>query len=95
MDEPDVCADRPMSVNRPSQSILTQAFEGRTPMNIPSTNWAFDAEDRKVYWAWLRGTLAVYGAIALCGMVAAAFLATANIPNVEAFLTTAVALASP
>jgi hypothetical protein len=48
-------------------------------MHIPSPNWAFDAEDRKVYRAWLQGALAVYGAV----------------PTVAEYLTTAVALASP
>jgi hypothetical protein len=64
-------------------------------MHTPSPNWAFDAEDRKVYRAWLQGALAVYGAVALCGITAVAFLAAANAPNVSEYLTNAVALASP
>jgi hypothetical protein len=64
-------------------------------MHIPSLNWAFDAEDRKVYRAWLQGAVAVYGVVALCGIAAVAFLAAANAPNVAEYLTTAVALASP
>jgi hypothetical protein len=59
------------------------------------TNCSFNAEDRKVYLHWLRGTLAAYGVIALCSILGAALLSTSNIPNMEEFLTTAVALASP
>jgi hypothetical protein len=64
-------------------------------MHIPSTNRAFNADDHKVYHAWLQGIVAVYGAVALCGIAAVTFLAMANVPNVAEFLTTAVALASP
>jgi hypothetical protein len=64
-------------------------------MNTLSTNCAFNAEDRKVYSAWLRATLAAYGAVVLCGIAAVAFLAIASTPNVAEFLSTAVALASP
>jgi hypothetical protein len=64
-------------------------------MHTPSMNRAFNAEDRNVYRAWLQGTLAVYGAVALCSIAAVAALATTNTPNIADFLTTAVALASP
>jgi len=60
-----------------------------------SAHCAFDAADRKVYWAWLRATLAVYGAAVSCGIAAVAFLAMANTPNAAGFLTAAAALASP
>jgi hypothetical protein len=63
-------------------------------MNTLSKNCAFDAKDREVYSAWLRGTLAAYGAVVLCG-VAAVLLATSNPPDVAEYLTTAVALAAP
>jgi hypothetical protein len=64
-------------------------------MNTPSTNCAFNAEDRKVYTTWLRGTLAAYGAVVLCGIAVVVFLTAANTPNIAEYLTTAVALASP
>jgi hypothetical protein len=64
-------------------------------MRVQSTNWAFSAEDRKVYNAWLQGTLAVYGAVALSAIAAVTLLAMANTPNVAEMLTAAVALASP
>jgi hypothetical protein len=64
-------------------------------MNTLSANCPFNAEDRRVYGAWLRGALAAYGAVVLCGVAAVAFLATANTPNIAEFLTIAVALASP
>ena len=64
-------------------------------MYILSTNCSFNAEDRKVYRDWLRGTLAVYGVVALCSILGVALLSTSNIPNMEEFLTTAVVLASP
>jgi hypothetical protein len=90
-----------MGVNRQmSRSMnLHNRFEpgiaGRTQMHTPSTNCAFNAEDREVYRAWLQGTLAVYGAVAMCGIASVTFLAMANAPNVAEFLKTAVALASP
>jgi hypothetical protein len=64
-------------------------------MHMPSANWAFNAEDQKVYWDWLRGTLAVYSVVAVSAIMTVAFLATANVPNIDQFLTTAVVLASP
>jgi hypothetical protein len=66
-----------------------------TQMNTMSTRYALDAADRKVYWVWLRATLAAYSAVVLCGIAAVAFLAIANTPNAAGFLTAVVALASP
>jgi hypothetical protein len=60
-----------------------------------STNCAFSVEDRKVYQDWLRGTLAVYGVVVLCSILGVALMSASNIPNMEEFLTTAVALAAP
>jgi hypothetical protein len=64
-------------------------------MYNPSRNETFSPEDRKVYYAWLQGTLAMYGAIALSAIAAVAFLAAASTPNVAEMMTAAVALASP
>jgi hypothetical protein len=64
-------------------------------MYSQSVNCSFNAEGRKDYQDWLAGTLAVYGVVVLCSILAVALLSTSNIPNTEEFLTTAVALASP
>jgi hypothetical protein len=64
-------------------------------MNTMSRHCALNAADRKVHRAWLQATLAAYGAVALCGIAAVAFLAVASMPNAAGFLTAAVALVSP
>ncbi len=64
-------------------------------MDTLSKNGAFDAEDRKVYSNWLRGTLVAYGAVVLCAIAAIMVQVTVNAPNAADFMTTAIALASP
>jgi hypothetical protein len=62
-------------------------------MDMTSKNRAFDAEDRKVYGAWLQGTLVAYGVVVFCGIAAVAVQAMTN--TTAEFMTTAIALASP
>lgn len=60
------------------------------------SNCTLDIEDRKTYAAWLRGTVAAYGAVVLFSIAAVMALpALTNAPNAAEYLTTAVALASP
>ena len=64
-------------------------------MDTMSKRGVFDAEDRKVYSSWLRGTLVAYVAVVLCTIAAIAVQVTVNAPNAAEFMTTAIALASP
>jgi hypothetical protein len=64
-------------------------------MDTLSKSGAFNAEDRKVYISWLRGTLVAYGAAVLCGIAAIAVQVAVNAPNAAEFMNTAIALASP
>ncbi len=64
-------------------------------MDTVSFNYPFNAEDRKVYNAWLRGTLAAYGAVVLCGIALVLVQAMTQTTNVAEFMTTSVALAAP
>ena len=56
---------------------------------------AFDAEDHKVYTAWLRRTLAVYGAVILFGMALVGVQSNGHMTNVAMYMDDAVAQASP
>jgi hypothetical protein len=60
-----------------------------------SVNDKFNAEDRKVYNAWLRGTVAAYAAVVLCGIALVLVQAMTQTMNVAEFMTTAVALTAP
>jgi hypothetical protein len=64
-------------------------------MDTLSKNCAFDADDRKVYTSWLRGTVFAYGAIVLFGIAAVVVQDMTSTPNVAGFMTTAIVLASP
>jgi hypothetical protein len=56
---------------------------------------AFDAEDRKVYAAWLRRTLAVYGAVILFGIALVGISSTTDMMNVAMYMGDAVTQAAP
>ena len=64
-------------------------------MRMQHPNCEFDAEDQKVYAAWLRRTLVVYGALALFGIAVVAVQATTHAANVAEFMADAVAQAAP
>jgi hypothetical protein len=64
-------------------------------MDMVSKNCVLDAEDRRVYSGWLRGTLFAYGAVVLFGIAMVAVQATTNSPNAAEFMATAIALAAP
>jgi hypothetical protein len=64
-------------------------------MDTLSKNGALDAEDRKVYSSWLRGTLVAYGAVVLCTIAIITVHVAINAPNAAEFMTTAIVLASP
>jgi hypothetical protein len=55
----------------------------------------FDAEDRKVYAAWLRKTLAAYGAAILFGITLVGVQSNGHMTNVAMYMGDAVAQASP
>ena len=55
----------------------------------------FDADDIKVYKAWLRRTAAIYAGLILVGAAAIGTLAITNSPTVATYLATAVNFASP
>jgi hypothetical protein len=54
----------------------------------------FDADDVKVYKAWLRRTLAVYAGILLLGAATIAAFALTQGPNSAHFLATALSLST-
>jgi hypothetical protein len=55
----------------------------------------FDAEDTKIYDAWLRRTLAIYaGIVVLAGATIAVFALTEG-PTAATYLATALNLAAP
>ncbi len=55
----------------------------------------FDADDAKVYKAWLRRTLAVYAVMLLLGATAITAFALTQGPNSARFLATALSLSAP
>lgn len=64
-------------------------------MTMQRPHDAFDAEDRKVYTAWLRKTLAVYGAVILFGIALVGAQSNGHMTNVAMYMGDAVAQASP
>jgi len=67
----------------------------RPPMTMQRPHDAFDAEDHKVYTAWLRRTLAVYCAVILFGIALVAVQSNGRMTNVAIYMGDAVAQASP
>jgi hypothetical protein len=55
----------------------------------------FDADDVKVYRAWLRRTLAVYAGMLLLGAATIAAFALTEGPNSARVLATALSLTAP
>jgi hypothetical protein len=51
-------------------------------MLLQRPNYEFNAEDHKVYTAWLRRILAVYGALVLFGIAVVTVQATTHTTNV-------------
>jgi hypothetical protein len=64
-------------------------------MPIRRQNCEFDAEDRKVYDAWLRRTLVTYGALVLFGIALVALQATTQTANIAEFAAAAVSMTGP
>jgi hypothetical protein len=64
-------------------------------MPMQSPHQMLDAEDRKIYAAWLRKTLAAYGAAILFGMALVGFQSNGHMINVAMYMGDAVAQASP
>jgi hypothetical protein len=64
-------------------------------MTMQRPHDAFNAEDHKVYTAWLRKILAVYGAVILFGMALVGVQSNGHITNVAMYMGDAVAQASP
>jgi hypothetical protein len=67
----------------------------RNPMPTQRPHQILDAEDRKVYAAWLRKTLAAYGAAILFGMALIGFQSNGHMTNIAMYMGDAVAQASP
>jgi hypothetical protein len=63
------------------------------PIQLP--NRAFDAEDRKVYAAWLRKTLALYGAVILFGIVLVGMQSANHMTNIAMYMGDAISQAAP
>jgi hypothetical protein len=55
----------------------------------------FDADDRKVYTAWLGKTVAAYVALVLCFAAVVTVQAMMHTPNVSMLLADSVSQASP
>jgi hypothetical protein len=66
----------------------------RTNMPVQRANYKFDAEDHKVYAAWLRRTLAAYGVLVLIGIAVVTVQAT-HTTNVVKFMADTVTLSTP
>jgi len=64
-------------------------------MQMQRPNYEFDAEDQKVYAAWLRKTLVAYTALILFGAAVVAVQATTHTTNVAKFTAGAVIPAAP
>lgn len=64
-------------------------------MRMQHLNREFEAEDRKVYFAWLRKTLIAYGALVLFGMAIVAVQSTMHIANVAEFAATDIPMTGP
>jgi hypothetical protein len=64
-------------------------------MHTSPMHQTLNAEDRKVYQTWLRGTVAVYGMLALCGIALVLVQATTDTMSAAEFMTIGVALAAP
>jgi hypothetical protein len=63
------------------------------PMRRPS--YGFDTDDRKVYFVWLRSTVAVYGAMVLFGVALIAVQAMTRTANTVEFAASAVTMTGP
>ena len=63
------------------------------PTRRPS--YGFDAEDCKVYSAWLRNTIVAYGAMVLFGIALVAAQAMTRTANTGEFAASAVTVTGP
>jgi hypothetical protein len=64
-------------------------------MQIQRQCYGYDAEDRKVYVAWLQRTLIAYGAMVLFGVALVAVQATTQTTNIAEFAEAAVSITGP
>jgi uncharacterized membrane protein len=58
-------------------------------------SYGFDAEDRKVYSAWLRSTIVAYGAIVMLGIALVAVQATTRTADTPEFAATGITMTGP
>ena len=63
------------------------------PTQLPHR--VLNAEDRKVYTAWLQKTLAAYGALVLFGIGLVAVQATTQSENIAMYMADAISQAAP
>jgi hypothetical protein len=63
------------------------------PTRLPHR--AFNAEDREVYAAWLRKTLAAYAALALFGIGLVTIQAMTKSESISAYMADAISQAAP
>jgi len=59
-------------------------------MSTRRQSYVFDAEDRKVYSAWLRSTIVAYGALVIFGIALVTVQAMTRTANTVEFAATAV-----
>ena len=78
-----------------NQAIELHAAKREDQMPVQRPYEKFDAEDRKVYAAWMRRVLAVYGLLALFGIVVVTFNTTPQATSVATSRAGAIALAAP
>jgi hypothetical protein len=64
-------------------------------MPMRRQTYGFDAEDRKVYSAWLRRTIAAYGAMVMFGIALVTVQAMTGTANPVEFAATAVTMTGP
>jgi hypothetical protein len=64
-------------------------------MSARRQSYAFDAEDRKVYAAWLRSTIVAYGAVVAFGIALVAVQAMTRATSTAEFAATAVTMTGP
>jgi hypothetical protein len=64
-------------------------------MHARHQSYAFDAEDRKVYSAWLRRTIVAYGAMVMFAMALVAVQAMTRTANNIELATTAANMTGP
>jgi hypothetical protein len=58
-------------------------------------SYEFDAEDRQVYFAWLRSTFVAYGALVLFGIALVTVQAMTGTANTVEFAASAVTMVGP